>query len=66
MKIHIEIEPVRATPGEGNWVCWFCGKTQREVKALVAGPGRIAICDECVGLCVELVAALEEKEKAPR
>jgi len=31
--------------------CSFCGKSQHEVKALVAGPGSIHICDECVGLC---------------
>ncbi len=36
--------------------CSFCLKPQTEVAKLVAGPGRIFICDECVGLCSEYVA----------
>ncbi|HWA63189.1 MAG TPA: ClpX C4-type zinc finger protein [Caulobacteraceae bacterium] len=36
--------------------CSFCLKSQHEVKKLVAGPGRIYICDGCVGLCVEYMA----------
>jgi hypothetical protein len=35
--------------------CSFCGKTQHEVKKLIAGPG-VYICDECVGLCDEIIA----------
>ena len=31
-----------------TWFCSFCLKSQHEVKKLVAGPGFIAICDECV------------------
>jgi ATP-dependent Clp protease ATP-binding subunit ClpX len=31
--------------------CSFCLKSQDEVKALIAGPGLIFICDECVGIC---------------
>jgi hypothetical protein len=31
--------------------CSFCGKSQHEVAKLVAGPGSIHICDECVALC---------------
>ena len=38
--------------------CSFCGKAQREVKKLIAGPSAY-ICDECVQLCTEIVA--EEK-----
>ena len=34
--------------------CSFCGKTQREVKKLIAGPG-VNICDECVALCSNVV-----------
>jgi len=34
--------------------CSFCGKSQREVKFLVAGPA-VYICDECIGLCVEII-----------
>ena len=35
--------------------CSFCGKPQKQVKALIAGPG-VYICNECVGLCVEILA----------
>ena len=34
--------------------CSFCGKAQEQVKRLVAGPG-VYICDECVGLCNEII-----------
>lgn len=34
--------------------CSFCGKTAEEVRKLIAGPG-VNICDECVGLCVQIV-----------
>lgn len=34
--------------------CSFCGKTQREVKKLIAGPG-VNICDECVSLCSNVI-----------
>ncbi len=42
--------------------CSFCGKTQRQVKKLIAGPG-VYICDECVDLCNEI---LEEELDAER
>ena len=35
--------------------CSFCGKSQKQVKQLIAGPG-VYICDECVALCVEILA----------
>jgi ATP-dependent Clp protease ATP-binding subunit ClpX len=34
--------------------CSFCGKSQNQVKRLIAGPG-IYICDECVDLCSEII-----------
>lgn len=34
--------------------CSFCGKSHREVRKLVAGPG-VYICDECVDLCVQII-----------
>jgi ClpX C4-type zinc finger len=34
--------------------CSFCGKPQKAVKKLVAGPG-VYICDECIGLCNEIL-----------
>lgn len=36
--------------------CSFCGKSQHEVKKLISGPASIFICDECVGLCNEIIA----------
>ncbi|MEU8249717.1 ATP-dependent Clp protease ATP-binding subunit ClpX [Nonomuraea sp. NPDC048916] len=35
--------------------CTFCGKSQEQVRRLIAGPAGIYICDECVGLCTELL-----------
>ncbi|WP_243772801.1 ATP-dependent Clp protease ATP-binding subunit ClpX [Actinomadura barringtoniae] len=35
--------------------CTFCGKKQDQVRRLIAGPGALCICDECVGLCTELL-----------
>ena len=34
--------------------CSFCGKSQKQVKKLIAGPG-VYICDECIDLCAEIV-----------
>jgi ATP-dependent Clp protease ATP-binding subunit ClpX len=41
--------------------CSFCGKPQRKVDKLIAGPG-VYICNECVDLCVEIIA--QERPKA--
>src|SRR5881396_1439891 len=38
----------------GHPQCSFCGKSQNQVKKLVAGPG-VFICDECVQLCNEVI-----------
>jgi ATP-dependent Clp protease ATP-binding subunit ClpX len=40
--------------GTSNLTCSFCGKTQDEVRKLVAGPG-VYICDECVELCNDIL-----------
>ena len=50
--------------------CSFCGKTQDEVKKLIAGPG-VYICDECIRLCDEIIAednkeSLGTMEDAPK
>lgn len=39
---------------KGQLKCSFCGKTQEQVRKLVAGPG-VYICDECIELCTEIV-----------
>lgn len=36
--------------------CSFCGKTQKQVKKLIAGPAGVYICDECIELCNEIIA----------
>jgi ATP-dependent Clp protease ATP-binding subunit ClpX len=45
-----------AKPTETNeqLLCSFCGKSQRQVKKLIAGPG-VYICDECIELCNEII-----------
>ncbi len=45
-----------ATPTRGEHVCSFCGKAQGSVRRLIAGPGRVFICDECVRLCQQIIA----------
>lgn len=46
---------------EGGLHCSFCGKGQREVKKLIAGPN-VYICDECIQLCNDIIAEEVEKE----
>jgi len=43
--------------------CSFCGKTQEQVKRLVAGPG-VYICDECIELCSEIIEEEFEETRA--
>ncbi len=43
--------------------CSFCGKSQKQVKKLIAGPG-VYICDECIDLCNEIIE--EEFSVDPR
>ncbi len=38
-----------------NLACSFCGKSQREVKKLIAGP-TVYICDECIDLCNDIIS----------
>ena len=51
----------RREDGQGNLSCSFCGKSQKEVKKLIAGP-TVYICDECIGLCNDIIAEEIEKE----
>ncbi len=52
--------------GSGNGLrCSFCGKSQEEVKKLIAGPA-VYICDECIELCNEIVEEEYEKEAQTR
>ncbi|MEO1232218.1 MAG: ATP-dependent Clp protease ATP-binding subunit ClpX [Myxococcota bacterium] len=45
----------------GNLTCSFCGKSQKEVKKLIAGPS-VYICDECISLCNDIIAEEQEKD----
>src|SRR5204862_246550 len=47
---------------QGNLSCSFCGKSQKEVKKLIAGP-TVYICDECIGLCNDIIAEEVEKDE---
>ena len=42
--------------------CSFCGKSQDEVRKLIAGP-KVYICDECIDLCNDIIA--DERRQAP-
>ncbi len=44
-----------------NLFCSFCGKNQKEVKKLIAGPA-VYICDECIQLCSEIIEEESEKD----
>src|SRR6185436_1429657 len=48
--------------GFGNLCCSFCGKNQREVKKLIAGP-TVYICDECIELCNDIIAEESDREE---
>ena len=47
--------------GKNPLYCSFCGKSQHEVKKLIAGP-TVFICDECVELCMDII---REENKTP-
>jgi ATP-dependent Clp protease ATP-binding subunit ClpX len=45
--------------------CSFCGKSQDQVQRLIAGPGGVYICDECIDLCREIIEE-EQSSAKPR
>ncbi len=45
-----------------NLFCSFCGKNQKEVKKLIAGPA-VYICDECIQLCAEIIGEENEEDE---
>ena len=51
----------KSSPSEKLLYCSFCGKSQHEVKKLIAGPS-VFICDECIDLCNEIIR--DEAENA--
>jgi ribosome-binding protein aMBF1 (putative translation factor) len=66
VEVDVKGTPEKAPP---TLSCSFCGKSQREVRKLVAGP-KVYICDECIKLCNDIVAeeidedGAKETEKA--
>ncbi len=50
--------------GKPQYRCSFCGKLQEDVRRLIAGPGSVFICDECIELCREILE--EDQETAPK
>jgi len=54
--------PRKKTDGEGL-KCSFCNKSQRDVRKLIAGP-TVYICDECVDICLDIIAEERESEEA--
>ncbi len=49
----------------GDLHCSFCGKSQHEVRKLIAGPA-VYICDECIELCNDIIAEEYEKEEGSK
>ncbi len=49
---------------DANLSCSFCGKSQREVKKLIAGP-TVYICDECIELCNDIIAEEYSEDEQP-
>jgi ATP-dependent Clp protease ATP-binding subunit ClpX len=47
--------PASTRTSGATLTCSFCGKHQRQVDKLIAGPG-VYICNECVDLCVQIIA----------
>lgn len=47
---------------DGGLHCSFCGKNQKEVRKLIAGPN-VYVCDECIQLCNDIIAEEVEKEE---
>ncbi|MDN7413567.1 ClpX C4-type zinc finger protein [Burkholderia vietnamiensis] len=45
-----------------KWACNFCGRTEDEVADLIVATFKLAICDECVATCTEIIA---EAKKPP-
>jgi ATP-dependent Clp protease ATP-binding subunit ClpX len=51
----------KRTPDSSDLCCSFCGKSQKEVRKLIAGP-TVYICDECIELCNDIIADEYDRE----
>ncbi|MGH7408568.1 MAG: ATP-dependent Clp protease ATP-binding subunit ClpX [Candidatus Methylomirabilales bacterium] len=52
----------KAVKSGGKLQCTFCGKSQEDVRKLIAGP-TVYICDECIELCNDIIAEEQEEER---
>src|ERR1700704_5992312 len=60
----LRIDPMPIEKRDGaSLTCSFCGKAQKEVKKLIAGP-TVYICDECIGLCNDIIAEEVDREES--
>src|SRR6202045_3819203 len=50
----VRMSKVTSSDSKGTLYCSFCGKSQHEVRKLIAGP-TVFICDECVELCKDII-----------
>ena len=62
---HAAKEECMARKGHGA-SCSFCGKSQEQVRRLIAGPNLVFICDECVALCNEIIAETPPRPTPPK
>jgi DNA-directed RNA polymerase subunit RPC12/RpoP len=55
----------KAKARPNTYRCSFCGKSQEQVARLIAGPGGVFICNECVALCQEIIEEEQVAQSAP-
>ena len=60
-----EGQKIKNQPKDELLCCSFCGKSQNEVKKLIAGPA-VYICDECIGICDEILEEDEVHRREPQ
>jgi ATP-dependent Clp protease ATP-binding subunit ClpX len=60
MRFSISRRAASARKSTSTLACSFCGKHQRQVDKLIAGPG-VYICNQCIDLCVEIIAQQRPK-----
>ena len=53
---------VSQSPPRIEYRCSFCRKDQKDVRRLIAGPGGVYICNECIALCNDILAGMTTEE----
>ncbi|HUR48921.1 MAG TPA: ClpX C4-type zinc finger protein, partial [Acidimicrobiales bacterium] len=53
------------TPPADTLSCSFCGKSQKQVRKLIAGPAEVCICNECIDLCTDIISEDADDEITP-